>query len=223
MHVLDCFCLFAKVTDSRNKTELLVLFVYLTCPGDSANTSMIQFLWAINTLALYSCLQLNTNFVKTVKAIIATSIVEAFTIFMVCSLGIWAFSVIKLVLVLLLTLPIYLHVEQTGVSGLAEYCCARIDKRIKQLVNKEITRSREMFKEEDKKQLRQPTIPQSKSGDCRKTGIHRRTISQQRLSGINDDDYDRNGLRRAGPAGGSSAFSSCSKETGQRKKSIPKR
>lgn len=182
------FCLFAKITRSRNKTEYLAFFVYFSYKGWVHLVFAESPRQVINALTLYSVLKFDASFVETIKQIATNSHIEAFTIFlMIYTVVIWAFNVVQFAFALLLTLPIYLHVERSGASGLTEYCCIRIDLRIKQLVNKEILRSRKRLIEENRRLPQQPTIPLIDLDDPRPAnGVHRRTISQKRFDD-NDD------------------------------------
>lgn len=182
----DYFCLFAKITKSRSKTELMALFVYFAYKGWVRLVFGDSPRQVINAITLYSVLPLNTSFIQTVKTIAQSSHVEAFTICsMTFSVVIWAISVLQFCLALLMTLPIYLHVERSGASGLEEYCCIRIDRRIKQIVNKELARSRKKLIQENRRLSKQPTIPLIDfAQQNQSSSIHKRTPSKPRF----DDD-----------------------------------
>lgn len=154
------FCLFAKITRSRNKVEYTSLFVYF------AGRGWVKLIFAesprqvINAVTLYSVLNISTSFVASVKELAQSSNLEAFTVcLMVFSLVIWAISMTKFLLAVIMSPFVYVQVEKAGARGLEEYCCVRINKRIKQLVEKNIQRDRLELIRENKRMSKQPTLP----------------------------------------------------------------
>ena len=153
------FCLFAKITKSRSKTEYLAFYVYFTLKG------WIRLIFAesprqvLNGLTLYSVLKISTDFVQTIEQLANTSLVEAVVIsFMAFSFVIWVFNCIQFVFALLCACPLYVHVEKTS-SGLEEYIFVRINKRIAEIVEKAHRKGLKDLVNENKGFNRQPTLP----------------------------------------------------------------
>lgn len=153
------FCLFGKITKSRNKTEYLALFVYF------ALKSWLKLLiadgprQAINAMTLYSVLKVKDNFLGTVKEIATTSSTQALVLgVMTFSLTIWVMNMIEFLLALICALPLYIHIEKTC-SGLEEYCYVRINSRIAKLVQKYHDRDLLELKKANKRLSKQPTLP----------------------------------------------------------------
>lgn len=153
------FCLFAKITKSRSKTEYLSLFVYFALKG------WLRLIFAdgprqvINAMTLWSVLKVNTSFIETVKEIAVSSYVQAIVIsLMLFSLVIWIFSVLQFLIALLCAIPLYVHVQKTC-TGLEEYCYVRINGRIAKLVRKYHERDLIELKEANKRLSKQPTLP----------------------------------------------------------------
>lgn len=153
------FCLFAKITKSRSKVEYLALFVYFTFKG------WIRLIFAdsprqvINALTLYSVTKIDGDFVDTVKGIADKSITQAIVLsFMAFSLLIWVFSIIQFAIALLCAFPLYIHIDKTC-SGLEEYCCVRVNRRIAKIVQKHHKKGLMELKEANKKLAKQPTLP----------------------------------------------------------------
>lgn len=153
------FCLFGKITKSRNKKEYLALFVYFSLKG------WVRLIFAdgprqvINALTLYSVLKVQEEFLDTLRDIATHSHVQALVIsVMLFSLVVWLFNVFQFIFALLCAIPLYVHVEKTC-SGLEEYCYVRINKRIAELVKKYYERDLMELREENKRKSKQPTLP----------------------------------------------------------------
>lgn len=153
------FCLFGKITKSRNKKEYLALFVYFALKGWVRLIFAEGPRQAINALTLYSVFKVNEEFLETLKDIALHSHAQALVIaVMVFSLVIWLANVFQLIFALLCALPLYVHIEKTC-SGLEEYCYVRINKRIAMLVKKYHDRDLMELREQNKRKSKQPTLP----------------------------------------------------------------
>ncbi|ANB13844.1 Kch1p [Sugiyamaella lignohabitans] len=153
------FCLFAKLTKSRSLTEYVALFVYFSFKG------WIRLIFAdsprqvLNALTLYSVLQIQGNFVSTIKKLAQNSTVEAVVIgFMAFSLLVWVVNIIQFGLALICAVPIYIHIGDQA-SGLEEYCCVKVNKRIARLVEKYHRKGMKELAEANKKLEKQPSLP----------------------------------------------------------------
>lgn len=153
------FCLFGKITKSRNKKEYLALFVYFALKGWVRLIFAEGPRQAINALTLYSVFKVNEEFLETLKDIALHSHAQALVIaVMVFSLVVWLANVFQLIFALLCALPLYVHIEKTC-SGLEEYCYVRINKRIAMLVKKYHDRDLMELREQNKRKSKQPTLP----------------------------------------------------------------
>ena len=153
------FCLFGKITKSRNKKEYLALFVYFALKGWVRLIFAEGPRQAINALTLYSVFKVNEEFLETLKDIAIHSHAQALVIaVMVFSLVVWLANVFQLIFALLCALPLYVHIEKTC-SGLEEYCYVRINKRIALLVKKYHDRDLMELREQNKRKSKQPTLP----------------------------------------------------------------
>lgn len=153
------FCLFGKITKSRNKKEYLALFVYFSLKG------WVRLIFAdgprqvINALTLYSVLKVQEEFLDTLRDIATHSHVQALVIsVMLFSLVVWLFNIFQFIFALLCAIPLYVHVEKTC-SGLEEYCYVRINKRIAELVKRYYERDLMELRKENKRKSKQPTLP----------------------------------------------------------------
>jgi hypothetical protein len=153
------FCLFGKITKSRNKKEYLALFVYFALKGWVRLVLADGPRQVINALTLYSVLKVQDKFVETLKEIATHSQAQALVIAgMLFSLVVWLFNIFQLIFALLCALPLYIHIQKTC-SGLEEYCYVRINKRIAELVKKYHDRDLMELREENKRRSKQPTLP----------------------------------------------------------------
>lgn len=126
------FCLFVRISKSRPFKESMAFFVFFAYHG------WIRLIFAetprqiINTATLVATLRQTS-----ITEIATSSSLEAFTLgLMAFSLTIWAFSMAEFIMALLFTLPVYLNVQKLGASGLEEYCCVRVNKKLAQLLAK---------------------------------------------------------------------------------------
>lgn len=159
------FCLFAKITKSKSTAEYIALFVYFTLKG------WVRLLFAesprqvLNALTLYSVLKINDDFVGTIRKLASNSLTEAVVLgFMAFSLLIWVINVIFFLAALLCFFPIYINID-SNCSGLEEYCCLRINKRIRQLVDKYSKKDHMELKEANNRLEHQPTLPTVNFGE----------------------------------------------------------
>lgn len=154
------FCLFAKITKSKNKVEYIALFVFFTFKG------WLRLIFAdsprqvLNALTLYSVLKIDSDFVDTVKDLATKSFTEAAVVsVMAFSLFIWVINVSQFIIALLCACPLYVHIDKSECTGLEEYCCTRINKRIAKLVAKHHKKGLKDLKEANKRLPKQPTLP----------------------------------------------------------------
>uniref|UniRef100_A0A060T5F3 ARAD1C11704p n=1 Tax=Blastobotrys adeninivorans TaxID=409370 RepID=A0A060T5F3_BLAAD len=153
------FCLFAKITKSRNKTEYLALFVYFTFKGWLRLVFADSPRQVLNALTLYSVLKIDTDFVDAVQSLANNSLIEAVVVsFMAFSLLIWVINVLQFIIALMVTWPLYVHIDKEA-SGLEEYIFVRVNRRIAQLVDKHHKRGLVELKEANRRLKKQPTLP----------------------------------------------------------------
>jgi hypothetical protein len=156
----DYFCLFAKITKSRNKVEYIALFVYFTFKGWARLIFADSPRQVLNALTLYSVLKIDSDFVDTVEELANRSFTEAAVVsVMAFSLLIWVINVTQFIIALLCACPLYVHIDKSECSGLEEYCCTRINKRIAKLVAKHHKKGLKELKEANKRLPKQPTLP----------------------------------------------------------------
>ncbi|CAN6610400.1 hypothetical protein TRVA0_004S02586 [Trichomonascus vanleenenianus] len=155
------FCLFAKITKSRNNVEYLAFFVYFTFKG------WIRLIFAdsprqvLNALTLYSVLKIDTDFVDTIKNMAHKSLTEAVVLsLMAFSLFIWVINIVQFAIALLCVCPLYVHIDKTA-SGLEEYIFLRVNKRIALLLEKHHKKGLVELVEQNKR-LQKPTLPSVK-------------------------------------------------------------
>ncbi|KAG5357681.1 putative vacuolar membrane protein [Yarrowia sp. C11] len=154
------FCLFAKITKSKEFTDYVALFVFFTFKG-WANLLLAEGpRQVLNALTLYSVLKIDDDFVGAVTALAQNSHVEAVVVsFMAFSLLIWVISMIMFILALLCSCSVWTQVHRHNCHSLEEYCCVRIDKRVAYLVSKYHKRGMKNLALENSRMSKQPTLP----------------------------------------------------------------
>lgn len=136
------------------------MFVYFTFKGWARLIFADSPRQVLNALTLYSVLKIDSDFVDTVEELANRSFTEAAVVsVMAFSLLIWVINVTQFIIALLCACPIYVHIDKSGCSGLEEYCCTRINKRIAKLVAKHHKKGLKELKEANKRLPKQPTLP----------------------------------------------------------------
>lgn len=153
------FCLFAKITKSKSKVEYLALFVFFSFKGWIRLLAADSPRQVLNALTLYSVLQVQDNFVATIKKVGNEHLTEAIVLgVMAFSLLVWVIHMVFFITAIILWLPLYIKIGD-GYSGLEEYCCSKINKRISKLVEKKHKQGMIELIEENKRLKYQPTLP----------------------------------------------------------------
>lgn len=154
------FCLFAKITKSKEFTDYVALFVFFTFKG-WANLLLAEGpRQVLNALTLYSVLKIDDDFVGAVTALAEKSHVEAVVVsFMAFSLLIWVISMCMFILALFCSCSVWTQVRRHNCKSLEEYCCVRIDKRVAELVAKYHKRGMKNLALENSRMSKQPTLP----------------------------------------------------------------
>ncbi|KAG5366384.1 putative vacuolar membrane protein [Yarrowia sp. B02] len=154
------FCLFAKITKSKEFTDYVALFVFFTFKG-WANLLLAEGpRQVLNALTLYSVLKIDDDFVGAVTALAEKSHVEAVVVsFMAFSLLVWVISMCMFILAVLCSCSVWTQVKRHNCHSLEEYCCVRIDKRVAYLVRKYHKRGMQNLALENSRMSKQPTLP----------------------------------------------------------------
>lgn len=154
------FCLFAKITKSKEFTDYVALFVFFTFKG-WANLLLAEGpRQVLNALTLYSVLKIDDDFVGAVTALAEKSHIEAVVVsFMAFSLLIWVISMFMFILAMLCSCSVWTQVKRHRCHSLEEYCCVRIDKRVAHLVAKYHKRGMQNLALENSRMSKQPTLP----------------------------------------------------------------
>lgn len=154
------FCLFAKITKSKEFTDYVALFVFFTFKG-WANLLLAEGpRQVLNALTLYSVLKIDDDFVGAVTALAEKSHIEAIVVsFMAFSLLIWVISMFMFILAMFCSCSVWTQVRRHNCSSLEEYCCVRIDKRVARLVAKYHKRGMKNLALENSRMSKQPTLP----------------------------------------------------------------
>lgn len=158
------FCLFAKITKSKSKREYVALFVYFTFKG------WIRFVFAesprqvLNGLTIYSVFRVDNDFVGTVKKLADNSLTEAVVLsFMAFSCLVWVISLVQFLAALFVVCPLMAYITPKY-SGIEEYCCVRVNKRISELVKKH--HKKELLElAKQNKSMKQPELPSMNVSD----------------------------------------------------------
>jgi hypothetical protein len=118
----------------------------------------------LNGLTIYSVFRIQHDFVNTIEKLAKDSLTEAVVLsFMAFSCLVWVFNLVQFVMALLLVCPLMAHITPRY-SGIEEYCCARVDKRIGELVKKHHKKDLVELAKQNKT-MKQPQLPSMNLSD----------------------------------------------------------
>lgn len=189
MQKYSYFCVFFRIS-SGSFFNFMAFFTNFALQGSVRLVLVDSPRQVINGITIFKLLRFNSSMLYTIRTIAATNRTEAIVLsFMTFSFVVWFLFIARLFIALILYFPVYYKIkyELQYKSGLKQFCCVTIDRRVSEFVLRRHKKTLNDIKMENLQMNLKPNFPDIDSDDDEEKSPFVREYALERRTNPLDD------------------------------------